>query len=312
MDRELNGFAQRYAAALQEYLQKGGERQLNAAYELGRDALNERVGLLDLADMHGRSVAALLDQEHASQSANADIKAASRFFIEVLSPFEMLHRGHQEANAALRCLNQMLEEEAKRIAHALHDEAGQLLATVYLELAELQRTAPAPVLARAERISTHLDEVRGQLRRLSHELRPLILDELGIAPALEFLAAGFRQRTNLTIVINTTVTNRFAPDIETGVYRVAQEALTNVSKHARATQAEIRLWTAHGTLHCAVRDDGVGFDPDRHTNPSRGLGLVGIQERIRATGGALAVTSAPGKGTELHITIPERFKEVNV
>lgn len=310
MDRELNGFAQRYAAALKEYLKQGGERQLNAAYELGRDALNERIGLLDLADMHGRSVGALLDKEPAKR-ANADIKAASRFFTEVLSPFEMLHRGHQEANAALRCLNQMLEEEAKRIAHALHDEAGQLLATVYLELAELQRTAPPLVLTHAERISRHLDQVRGQLRRLSHELRPLILDELGIAPALEFLAAGFRQRTNLTIVIKTTMTNRFAPDIETGIYRAVQEALTNVSKHARATQVEIRLWAAHGTLHCTIRDDGVGFDPAHRANPSRGLGLVGIQERIRATGGAVAVTAAPGKGTELHITIPERLKEAS-
>lgn len=191
MSGELNGFTRRYAAALQDYLAQGGEGQLHAGYELGREALNGRIGLLDLVDAHNRSVTTVLEEDRvASTGVNDGIRAAGRFFMEVLSPFEMLHRSHQEANAALRRLNEILEDEAKRIAHALHDEAGQLLATVYLELAELHRVAPGPVRVHAERISAHLDEVRDQLRRLSHELRPLILDELGIVPALEFSLPG--------------------------------------------------------------------------------------------------------------------------
>lgn len=307
MNGELNGFTRRYAAALQDYLVQGGEGQLHTGYELGREALNDRVGLLDLVDAHNRATAAVLEASRAvSAGADDGIRSAGRFLMEVLSPFEMLNRSHQEANAALRRLNEILEDEAKRIAHALHDEAGQLLATVYLELAELHRVAPEPVLVHAKRISTHLDEVRDQLRRLSHELRPLILDELGIVPALEFLAAGFRRRAGLNVTVRPSVTGRFDPAVETVIYRAAQEALTNVVKHARATRVDIRLWTANGMLRCAVRDDGVGFETDPFGSTSPGLGLIGIKERVRVLDGSVSVTPASGGGTELSVSIPER------
>lgn len=307
MSGELNGFTRRYAAALQDYLAQGGEGQLHAGYELGREALNGRIGLLDLVDAHNRSVTAALEEDRAASTGASDgIRAAGRFFMEVLSPFEMLHRSHQEANAALRRLNEILEEEAKRIAHALHDEAGQLLATVYLELAELHRVAPGPVRVHAERISAHLDEVRDQLRRLSHELRPLILDELGIVPALEFLAAGFRRRAGLVVTVRPSVAGRFDPAVEAVIYRAAQEGLTNVVKHAGATRVDIRLWTASGMLRCAIRDDGEGFDSDPLGSPPRGLGLIGIQERVRVLNGTISVTAVSGGGTELCVAIPER------
>src|SRR5690606_38506679 len=159
---------------------------------------------------------------------------AGRFLIECLSPFEVLQLGNKEANAALRRLNQILEEEAKRIAHVLHDEAAQMLATVYLELSDLMREAPDTVGEHVKRITSHLDTVREQLRRLSHELRPPILDQLGLLPALQFLGDGYRKRTALDVTVSGSVSGRFHPEIETAIYRAVQESLNNVVRHANA------------------------------------------------------------------------------
>ncbi len=199
-----------------------------------------------------------------------------------------------------------LEEEAKRIAHALHDEAGQLLAAVYLAVADVAHELPSPARERLGRIWGLLDQVDEQLRRLSHELRPTILDDLGLGPGLEFLAEGTSKRTGLRIAVEGSTGGRLPPAIETALYRSVQEALNNVTKHAHATRARVELQREPGAIRCVVRDDGVGFDvPDvQARRGDRGLGLLGIRERLHAVGGRLQITSAPGQGTELLMTIP--------
>jgi len=198
------------------------------------------------------------------------------------------------------------EEEAKRIAHQLHDEAGQATASIHLALAEVARDLPEPGRARLRQVAAYLDEIEERLRRLSHELRPTILDDLGLAPALELLAEGFSARTGIPIRIGGSTRGRLDPLIETTLYRVVQEALANVARHSGAGQASIELARAGRTLNCVIRDDGVGFEADhlRGEGGAGGLGLLGIRERLDAVGGRLLIQSHPGAGTELSVSVP--------
>lgn len=303
------GLQDEYREALRDYLNGGGETALNKAYELGRQALASGIGLMGLVDIHQVAAAEVLSARDAAPTASGLQRSAGRFLMESLSPFEMMQVGNQESSAALRRLNEILEEEARRIAHVLHDEAAQLLASVYLELAEIQRETPPPaVRARVDRITSHLDQVREQLRRLSHELRPPILDQLGLMPALQFLADGFRKRYALDVTVNNKTEHggRFPKAMETALYRAVQEALNNVIRHAQATHTAVTVWNTKWTIYCSIKDDGRGFasPPPGGDVAPRGLGLLGIQERVASLHGSLKVDSAPGAGTELLISIP--------
>src|SRR5439155_1149144 len=127
-----------------------------------------------------------------------------------------------------------LQEEAKRFALALHDEAGQLLAAVHLAVAEAAHDLPAPAGAYLDKVQHLLKEVEAQLRRLSHELRPPMLDTHGLMQALEFLAEGVHQRTGLRVKVGGSTGGRLAPPVEAALYRCVQEALSNVTRHAKA------------------------------------------------------------------------------
>lgn len=199
---------------------------------------------------------------------------------------------------------QAREDEARRIAHELHDEAGQLLASVHIALDELATQIP-------ERAATFrdlhhlLDRVEGQLRRLSRELRPSILDDLGLAPALEWLAQGVGERTGLAISVMAPGT-RLPSLVETAIYRVVQEALTNAARHARATRVQVEVQLAGSAVRVVVQDDGQGFDVDaaQARRGDRGLGLIGMRERVDALGGGLSIVSGRGQGTTLSVVIP--------
>jgi signal transduction histidine kinase len=294
-----------YRAALREYLTQGGEAPLLQAYELGRQALDSGIGLLGLVNIHESAIAEVIGKANGRTAQY--LHGAHHFLLESMAPFEMMQIGHREANAALRRLNNVLEDEAKRIAHALHDEAAQMLASVYLELAEIQRLAPPDdIRAHTERISSQLDMVSDQLRRLSHELRPPILDQLGLMPALQFLSDGFRKRAGLKVEIDNFIADRgrLPQPIETALYRTVQEALNNVVKHAHAGTVRVRIWIEQQLVCCTVKDDGAGFDAPAGGPALRGLGLVGIRERIGSLHGAFEINSRPGSGTELRVSIP--------
>src|SRR5437879_8120687 len=185
--------------------------------------------------------------------------AAGDFLAEWLSPFEMAHRGVQDAIAALRQLNETLEEEIKRIAYAVHDEAGQLLVAVHLALADVARELPERQKEQMGRIEELLNQVEKQLRRYSHELRPTVLDDLGWIPAIRFLAEGVSKRANLPIHIKVTFAGRLPSTTEIALYRVVQEALTNATKPAKARNIWVRAWRDVFVLCCLIRDCGAGF-----------------------------------------------------
>ena len=212
----------------------------------------------------------------------------------------------KRAEAALRLLNETSEQETRRIAHALHDDAGQLLAVVFIALDDCVRDLPPVAQARLQQVRAHLDRVEEQLRHLSHELRPTILDDLGLVPALEFLADGVSRRAGLPITVEGGTEGRLPVPVETALYRCAQEGLTNVTKHAKATRVRIQLLRETQEIRCVIRDDGIGFDLPAilAQKGDRGLGLIGIQERVKALHGTLQVTTAPGQGTVLLMSIP--------
>ena len=211
-----------------------------------------------------------------------------------------------ETEEALRHLNQSLEQQAKEIAEALHDEAGQILTSAYVTLAQAKRDLPPSAHEHLQAVKQHLEEIEEQLRRVAHELRPRILDDLGLVAALRFLADGVRQRSGIAVDIESTLTTRLSALVEATIYRFAQEALSNTRRHASASQVTIWLGHVDRRLRCTVTDDGVGFDPTAvaATAEEPGMGLSTIRARIAVLGGTFHIESAPGNGTQVTITIP--------
>ena len=224
--------------------------------------------------------------------------------------YRSLYRRMVSQRDALRILSHRYlharEEEAQRIAHQLHDEAGQVTASIHLALDEIALELPRRSRMRLRQAKAYLDDIEERLRRLSHELRPTILDDLGLVPALEFLAEGLSGRSGIALRVSGTTGGRLDAVVETAVYRIVQEALANVGRHALARHASIRLERRGDILRCRVEDDGVGFDTAALAAPRRGLGLLGVRERLDALGGSLRVQSTPGRGTRLSIAVPVR------
>jgi PAS domain S-box-containing protein len=198
------------------------------------------------------------------------------------------------------------EDEARRIARELHDEAGQLLGSAHLVLDELAERLPVELQARIGVVRARLDEAQGRVRQLAHELRPPVLDDLGLVAALELLAetTGFRSRLAVDVV--ATLEGRLPSAIETTLYRVVQEALANAARHAAATHVTVELEGGGDTVRCRIRDDGAGFDAAGPPagGRGRGLGMISMRERVEALGGRLHVVSRPGHGTEIRAEIP--------
>jgi signal transduction histidine kinase len=199
----------------------------------------------------------------------------------------------------------MLEDQAKRIAQAVHDEAGQLLAAVMIRLEESERALPAGCSPCFEEIRHMLMQIETHLRELSHDLRPSVLDDFGLTPAVELLAGRVSKRSRLKITVDSTVADRLPAAIETALYRVIQESLTNVARHSGAKNVHIQL-RQDELIRCVVRDDGAGFDLAEvlaHRG-ERGLGLAGIRERVELLGGTARIASNLGMGTEVRVAIP--------
>lgn len=299
-------FEDQYRSALSEYASRGGEAALRKAYELGRTAIDDGKSLIEIALLHHQAFLVLFKEAKEPERRERLLKMGADFLAESLSPYEMAHRGFHDAVKALRQLNETLENEIKRIAYAVHDEAGQLLVAVHLALADVSRELPKAQQDLLGQIGQLLDQVEKQLRRYSHELRPTVLDDLGWIPAIRFLAEGVTKRTKLAIQFKTMVDRRLPSAVEIALYRVVQEALTNATKHAKASRVSIQVRRIGRVLCCSIQDDGKGFDVRavQSDRGRRGLGLIGMQERLNAIGGTLLIDSASGRGTKLLIRVP--------
>jgi signal transduction histidine kinase len=211
-----------------------------------------------------------------------------------------------ESRAALRRYIQLAadaqEEERKRLAREIHDETIQELVVARASL-EAGRTGPDD--GRVQVAVESLDGIIAELRRMCHDLRPSILDDLGLPHALDALTHDLVQRTGIRVYLSCEgADGRVDPKTELILYRIAQEALHNVERHSGATQASVQLLVEPGAVTLSVADDGRGFafgdDGRAHAGPGH-LGLIGMDERARSLGGTLTIASSPGEGTRVEV-----------
>jgi signal transduction histidine kinase len=297
--------AEDYSAQLERWLSRNGEDHCQTARELARRAMGEGLGPVGVSELHQSALERVLERSEARQDPARAVRIAKRFLAETLAPFESESRWFREANATLRRSNERFEEDAKRIAHAIHNEAGQLLASAAMELERVGREVPDQ-RRELQQVASLLDDIHHVLRRLSHQLRPPLLDQLGLLPALRFLAEGVSERSGVAVRVHGGLAERPPAAVENALYRMVQEALDNVVEHSGAGEAAVRLWKENGRLCCSVRDSGRGFDLKSAGAGSngQGLGLVAIRERLRHFRGTLQIDAAPGHGTDLVILIP--------
>jgi signal transduction histidine kinase len=294
-----------YANTLETYLVEGPEASPRRACDLGRWAIEQGISVLKIATVHHESLGRILIRLSRAISFKDGLRRAGEFLVDALAPYELAHRGSREAVLALRQLNEKLEREMQRISLAVHDEAGQLLYAARLAMSTAAEGAIPPLQQRLAEIGAILNQAEQQLRQVSHDLRPTILDDLGLVPALKFLAEQVSRSTGISVHLKSSVENRFAANIKTALYRIVQEALTNVTRHSLAKNVTIELRREPTKLTCLVQDDGVGFDPGvLWSRGGRGMGLTGIRERTVALGGRLQIHSQPRRGTELLVEIP--------
>jgi len=197
------------------------------------------------------------------------------------------------------------EEERHRLSRDLHEDIGQSLAAVSTYLQAIEQQLPpglGELRARAADARRLAASTVAQLRQLSQLLRPSVLDDYGLMPSLQTYLKDFQERHGVSATLSSEgVPERLPPPIETAIYRVVQEALSNVARHARARHVRVALATEHGDLRLRVDDDGVGLPPDGRYP---GTGLIGIRERVQALGGSLTVASRAG--TSLVVRLPIR------
>ena len=205
---------------------------------------------------------------------------------------------------ALRRAVQAQEAERRRLARELHDETGQALTSMLLGLASVERaeTAEEARIAAGE-LRELVVETLQNVRRLAVELRPSALDDFGLEPALRRLGQTVKEGGALDVQVETRLgAERLLPEVETAVYRIVQEALTNVVKHAAAERVSIVVTRMPQRLIVMIEDDGSGFDPG--AGPGEGLGLLGMRERVQLLDGLLTIEAQPGSGTTLVAELP--------
>jgi signal transduction histidine kinase len=224
----------------------------------------------------------------------------------------------RESEENLRHLSQRVlhvqEEERKRISRELHDEVGQSLTAVNVDLAMLKKTrtpTPAQLEKKLTDAQRQVEQTMETVHRFARELRPAMLDDLGLLPALRSYAQNFSTRTGIKVEFRACPgVERLEGDAKTVVFRVAQESLTNVAKHAHATQVQLMVREHTGGIQLQIKDNGRAFEVSKKLNgkAKKRLGLLGMQERVRLVNGTFSIDSTPGSGTEVKVEIP--FVEV--
>jgi signal transduction histidine kinase len=204
----------------------------------------------------------------------------------------------------------MLEDQeatARRFSHELHDELGQSLTAVKTNLMALQSAGHMDSAADGARLTDCLnlvDEAIGNVRQMSQLLRPTILDDFGLEAGIRWLAEGFAARTGIEVTVESNYSGRLPDETETHLFRITQEALTNVARHAQAKHVQLRLASGAAEISLSVQDDGCGLS----TAPTngRGLGMIGMRARASSAGGGVKVRSRPGEGVLIEVRVPLR------
>jgi PAS domain S-box-containing protein len=226
---------------------------------------------------------------------------------------EALLRSREELRELALAAHSVREQEKSRIARELHDELAQSLTALKMDVTWLRGHLPAgdaSVSGKLGDIEALLDGTVAATRRISSDLRPLMLDDLGLVPAVEWLVQKFTERNGIPCELDIG-----APDLElhepyaSAVFRILQESLTNAARHARASRVEVSIGLGDGSVALRVRDDGRGFSPEDPRKPGS-FGLMGLRERAYLLGGDVSIASEPGRGTTVEVRIPLESRTV--
>lgn len=272
-------------------------------------ALNEqalRRGDEKLGSVFGRLQLGLLAMIALTLLGGASLAGLTTFHILRLES-ESDHRLKDtvQAQASLQELSAKLvraqEEERRALSRELHDEIGQSFSAVLLEAENLLDLQPAAdVRMHLESIRTVAEKGMNEIRNMALLLRPSMLDDFGLVPALDWQARETAKRSGMRVQVTSELADDLPEEHKTCIYRVVQEALNNCARHAQASTVHVAVRGETGRILLSVQDDGSGFDPQR----VRGLGLLGMEERVRHLGGTFAVDSHAGRGTLLEIALP--------
>jgi signal transduction histidine kinase len=267
--------------------------------------LGARSGLWVPLLVRGRAIGVLAAHDKLGPDvrfSDTDLRLAETFATRAALAVDLSERIAQDA---LRRVVEAQELERRRLARELHDETGQALTSILLGLKALEeRTGDEASRAAMEELRELVVSTLQDVRRLAVELRPTALDDFGLVAALERLTASFAEQTGISVDFQTALADERLPEeVETALYRIVQESLTNVVKHARARRVSILLARKEGSVKAVVEDDGRGFDP---AQAGDGFGLVGMRERLALLGGRLEVESGVAAGTTIAAEVPVR------
>lgn len=214
---------------------------------------------------------------------------------------QALKRREEELEDLSRKLLSATEKERRRISRKLHDEVGQNLTAVKLNLNLLGKSMDKEKLGETKIL---VNEILKKIRDLSHRLRPSVLDNLGLAQALNWLVSRFEETTGIKVKLNNQLEGEIESQKEILLYRIVQEALNNVRKHAQASSVNIKSYVTNQSIKLTIIDDGKGFDSQKALK-NAGLGLASIKEQVKACGGDFNLWSKQGRGTKIEISIPK-------
>ncbi len=350
MKSKPNTLSDRYLEALR--LRLAGEPRppgtRRPADGLGDEALAGGLETLDLARIHERALRALTPAKCSAQVLRRIQRRSGAFFLEALTPIENSNRRlkreivqRKAAEAALlkseqhslallkqsramelrlRLLSRQIlsaqEEERKKISRELHDQIAQMLAGINVHLATFNGAAARGRVGLSRRIRNTQRMVENSVKvvhRFAQELRPPVLDDLGLIPAFQSYLKNFTERTGIRVHLTASAgIDELNGDKRIVLYRVAQAALTNVGQHAEATRVTIAVLKTADAVKMEVHDNGKAFDVERrlYSGTNKRLGVVGMRERVEMVGGTFSIKSAPGDGTAVAVQIPLRGTKV--
>ncbi|MBN2981918.1 MULTISPECIES: PAS domain-containing sensor histidine kinase [Cohnella] len=224
-------------------------------------------------------------------------------YLAIRNEVTPLKKAEQELQRMMTRVMRIQEEERKRFSRELHDGIGQSLFGLAIHLDRLlAQPGHAPELAQLRRDVTGIME---EVRELAWELRPSVLDDLGVAPALRSYSEMFSQHYGIRVRLTCKLAGRMDRQTETALYRIVQEALTNIGKYAGVAEATVDVWESETHVYARVEDRGVGFVP---MPESQGVGLFSMEERARGVGGQASVRSAPDQGTVVSVILPKNVE----